>query len=76
MKIRPIQQKLKTTDYGARAAVTAGEVGSSGVVQVVLTLSAEDAFGIPSVLCHLKLSRDEAKRIAEALTKAAQEATP
>jgi hypothetical protein len=68
MKVRPIQQKLKTTDFTARVAVIRGEAG--GAQQVVATISTEDAFGIPSVLCHLKLSLVEARRVGTALIEA------
>lgn len=71
MKIRPIARKTKTTDYGARVAVHRGEVG--GAQQVTATLSTEDVFGFPEVLCHLKLSPGEARAIGEALIKAATE---
>lgn len=75
MKLRPIQTKgLKTTDYGARAAVHTGEVG--GAVQVVLTLSTEDVHGVPSVLCHLKLSPSEAADLGARLIKALPMAAP
>lgn len=70
MKIRPITQKLKTTDYGACVAVHTG-VLDNGAQQVVATLSTEDVYGFPEVLCHLKLSPAEAKALGEALVKAA-----
>ena len=48
MRIRPIQQKLKTTDYGARVAIVQGDV--AGASQINLVLSTDDSYGCPSVL--------------------------
>lgn len=73
MKVRPIATKLKTTDYTARAAVHTGEINNAK--QIVITISSEDAFGIPSVLCHLKLSPSEASRLTADLIKATSEDT-
>lgn len=71
MKIRPMQTRTRVTDFGARAVVSMGEV--AGAAQVVLSLSTEDAMGIPTMLAHLKLSPTEARELGARLVKASEE---
>jgi len=71
--IYTIAQKLKTTDHKARASVTSGET-ALGAKQVTLSLATEDAYGMPTMLGHLKLSMAEARDLAARLVHAADEA--